>query len=118
MDARGGNGPGDCQVVGAVPAIERLSLYSMGLETVEILMEIEDEFDISIPDELASNSLTVGDTHRVVVDMLVAKGAVRSPGLEADAWQRLVKIVTEHMRMNPGSVRPESRWIPDITKYG
>ena len=90
----------------------------MGLDTVEILMEIEDEFDISIPDQVASNSITVGDTHRVIVDMLVAKGAVRSPELGADAWQRLVKIVTEQMRMKLEAVRPESRWVPDITKHG
>ncbi len=81
-------------------------------------MEIEDEFDISIPDQVASNTLTVGDTHRVIVDMLVAKGAVPSPELETDAWQRLVKIVTEQMGVKPEDVRPESRWIPDITKYG
>ena len=90
----------------------------MGLDTVEILMEIEDEFGISVPDQVASNSLTVGDTHRIIVDMLVAKGAVRSAELEADAWQRLVTIVTEQMRIEPEIVRPESRWIPDITKYG
>lgn len=90
----------------------------MGLETVEILMEIEDEFSISIPDQLASRSLTVGDTHRLIVDMLVAKGAVRSPMLETDAWERLVKIVTDYTGIKLEAVRPESRWIPDITKYG
>jgi len=90
----------------------------MGLDTVEILMRIEEEFGISIPDQVASNSLTVGDTHRVVVDMLVAKGAFHSPELEADTWQRLVRIVTEQMRMKAEAVHPESRWVPDITKYG
>jgi hypothetical protein len=90
----------------------------MGLDTVEIILGIENEFDISIPDQLASNVITVGDTHRLIVDLLVAKGAVRSPALEADAWQRLVKIVTEQTRMKPDTVRPESRWIPDITEYG
>jgi hypothetical protein len=90
----------------------------MGLETVEILMRIEGEFAISIPDRVASNSLTVGDTHRIIVDMLVGKGAVRSPALENDAWERLVKIVTKQMGIKPEDVRPESRWIPDITKYG
>jgi hypothetical protein len=95
-----------------------IALPSMGLETVEILMEIEDEFDISIPDHIAYNAVTVGDTHRIIVDMLVAKGAVRSAELEADAWQRLVKIVTAQVGMKPQAVRPESRWIPDITKHG
>jgi len=90
----------------------------MGLDTVEILMDIENEFEISIPDHVASNSLTVGDTHRIILDMLVAKRAVRSAELENQAWDRLVKIVTEAMRMKPEDVRPESRWIPDITKSG
>ena len=90
----------------------------MGLDAVEILMEIEDEFDISIPDRVASNCLTVGDTHRVIVDMLVAKGDARSQELETDAWQRLVKIVTDQMCIKPEAVRPESHWIPDIMEYG
>jgi hypothetical protein len=90
----------------------------MGLDTLEILMDVEDEFHISIPDQIASNSITVGDTHRVIVGMLVEKGAVRSPELEADVWRRLVIIVSEQMRMKPQAIRPESRWIPDITKYG
>ena len=89
----------------------------MGLETVEIVMQIEDEFDISIPDQVASNCLTV-DTHRVIVDILVAKGAVRSRELEADVWQRLVRILTEQLRMRPEVVRPESRWVPDICEHG
>jgi hypothetical protein len=38
--------------------------------------------------------------------------------LEADVWRRLVIIVSEQMRMKPQAIRPESRWIPDITKYG
>jgi hypothetical protein len=90
----------------------------MGLDTVEILMEIEEEFDISIPDQVASNSLTVGDTHRVIVEMLVAKGAARSRELEADIWQRLVKAVTKTVDIKPDAIRPESRWIPDFSKYG
>ena len=90
----------------------------MGLDTVEILMEIEDEFDISIPDQVASNSITVGETHRVVVDLLVAKGRKHSPEMESDVWRRLVTIVTKQMDIKPEAVRPESRWIPDITKHG
>jgi hypothetical protein len=90
----------------------------MELETVEILMEIEDEFEISIPDQVASKCLTVGDTHRVIVDMLVAKGTIRSPELESEAWARLVKILTEQVQMKPEDVRPELHWIPDITRYG
>jgi hypothetical protein len=90
----------------------------MGLDTVEILMDIEEEFDISIPDEVASNLLTVGDTHRLIVDMLVAKGTFRTNALESEAWNRLVKIVTRVVSIEPGKVLPESRLMPDISRYG
>ena len=36
------------------------------LETVELMMEIEDEFGISIPDDLAENISTVGDAIKFV----------------------------------------------------
>ncbi|MBR4294943.1 MAG: acyl carrier protein [Bacteroidaceae bacterium] len=36
------------------------------LDTVELIMEIEDEFGISIPDDLAEKISTVGDAIRFV----------------------------------------------------
>ena len=36
------------------------------LDTVELIMEIEDEFGISIPDDLAEKISTVGDAVRFV----------------------------------------------------
>lgn len=38
----------------------------MGLDSVEILMEVEDAFGINIPDKVAEKILTVGDFHEVV----------------------------------------------------
>jgi acyl carrier protein len=40
------------------------------LDTVELVMEIEDAFDLSIPDEAAEKIQTVGDAIRYIEDHL------------------------------------------------
>jgi hypothetical protein len=90
----------------------------MGLDTVEIVLNFEDEFDIRIPNEVAECMVTVGDMHRYIVERLVARGEARSPQLETDAWQRPVRIVLDQMAIELATVRPESTWIGDITRYG
>ena len=46
----------------------------MGLEAVEIVMKVEEHFGVSVPDEVASNFITVADLQREVEDLLVRKG--------------------------------------------
>ena len=43
------------------------------LDTVELIMEIEDEFGISIPDDLAEKISTVGDAIRCVEEEVAKK---------------------------------------------
>ena len=40
----------------------------MGLDTVELVMEIEEAFDVSIPDDRASRMLTVGDVYEFILE--------------------------------------------------
>jgi hypothetical protein len=86
----------------------------MGLETVEIVMEVEDHFGISVSDEAASNCITVADLQKVVVDLLVARGRQRAPEL----LRELVRISAEVTGNDPVTIRPESRWVGDVTMYG
>ncbi len=43
------------------------------LDTVELIMEIEDEFGISIPDDLAEKISTVGDAVKFVEEEVAKK---------------------------------------------
>ncbi|MCG3130554.1 MAG: Acyl carrier protein [Phycisphaerae bacterium] len=48
-------------------------LNADSLDTVELVMELEDEFDTSIPDEEAEKIKTVGDAVTYVEKMIQAK---------------------------------------------
>lgn len=44
------------------------SLGADSLDTVEMIMELEDEFNLEIPDEAAENLATVGDAIKYIQD--------------------------------------------------
>jgi hypothetical protein len=90
----------------------------MGLETVEIIMEVERRFGISVPDEVALNCITVADLQRVVTDHLVAKSRQRSPELDAEVLRELIRISAEITGNDPATIRPDSRWVGDVTTHG
>lgn len=90
----------------------------MGLETVEIVMEVERHFGISVPDAVASNCVTVAEFQKVIVDLLVARGRERSAELEAEVFRELVRISAEVTGGDPATIHPESRWVGDVTMHG
>jgi hypothetical protein len=87
----------------------------MGLETVAMLMRVEEHFDISVPDEVAFKCLTVADLQRVIIELLVAKNRQFS---EAQVYSDLVKIIVDETGIPVTDIRPSSRWVGDITRYG
>ena len=44
------------------------------LDTAELVMEFEDEFDINIPDEVEGKIKTVGETVKFIEEQLKSKG--------------------------------------------
>ena len=89
----------------------------MGLETVEILMDLEDHFGVHIPDSSASACVTVDDLGKVIMNLLVAQG--RSPGnlLEREVWDGMVAVMTKN-RIPADRIQPAAKWIGDITRWG
>lgn len=80
----------------------------MGLDTVELVMEIEDEFEIDVPDEDAEKIQTCGDLHAYVLHRLrPLRGA---PCRSAAAFHALRRSI---LRRLPGvrrrDVRPAAR---------
>ena len=89
----------------------------MGLETVEIVLDLEDHFEVAIPDAAASSTITVADLQQVIVDLLVAKGKARTPELQVEVWKGMMAVLAKQ-GYPVARIRPNSKWVGDITRYG
>lgn len=90
----------------------------MGLETVEIVLELEDAFGISIPDDRAASNITLGDTRTLIVELLIAKGRVASAELEHEVWERLVTVICVQTGIRRTALHVGSNWVGEVTRYG
>lgn len=65
----------------------------MGLDTVELVMEIEEAFEIAIPDDRASKMLTVGDVYEFILEKTADATLKSSTCLTAAAFYDLRRQV-------------------------
>lgn len=82
----------------------------MGLDTVELVMEVEETFGIAIPDADAEKIATVGALHRYVVAKLGldASPRARSRCPSQAAFHRLRRALVEGLGVERSIVRPDS----------
>ena len=85
----------------------------MGLNSVEIVMEVEDEFDISIPDPDAERIMRVGELAEYVFAAM--GGDQNSKGLSRDdVLQKIRTIVSEQMVMPIDQITAEKHFVRDL----
>ena len=80
----------------------------MGLDGVELLMEVEDAFDIQIPDERAGGIRTVGDLYEVVVESSPNDVAPRDVCITAATFFMLRRSLVAEIDIDPKSIRPST----------
>lgn len=82
----------------------------MGLESIELVMDCEDTFGISIPDDEASKMLTMGDLF-ALIRRLLGQRLLRGKCTSASAFWRLrkglMKLGIERRRIRPSSIVDE-----------
>jgi hypothetical protein len=64
-------------------------MNAMGLELVELVMDVEETFGISLPDARASEMRTVGDLYDCIVEILGREE--EGDSLTNDVFERLRK---------------------------
>lgn len=83
----------------------------MGLDIVELVMTIEEEFGISIPNEVAATLARLGDIHGFVVQALQDRGESVDP---AEVWERLKVIVRRECGIPEKHIVPEAHLVYDL----
>ncbi len=87
----------------------------MSLDTVELIMGIEDEFKITIPDEEASKLETIGDIYFFVLKKLEGTSRLSSKSPNDDlVWERIKKIVVYQLGVKPEQVMKTSHIVTDL----
>ena len=85
----------------------------MGLDSVELLLHAEEEFDIRIPDEIAEQIRTVRQFHKSVLQ--ISKEQNNSVLNSEETMEKLVEIVAEQLGVKREDVTPDARFIEDLS---
>lgn len=78
----------------------------MGLEGVELIIDIEDRFDTSIPGSDAGNILTVGQLHEFLMMRIRCQATKACPS--AAMFYPLRKILTDRFGVDRNAIRPST----------
>jgi acyl carrier protein len=82
----------------------------MGLDTVELLMELEDEFRLSVPDADAERLSTVGATEDYIIARLRERAVSEVAGCPtAHRFYSLRRELLAHFPLGHKEVRPDQR---------
>lgn len=85
----------------------------MGLDAVELVMAVEQEFGIEIPNSEAERMERAGDMHDLVVRILRQRD--EAAVIDADRiWSRLQDIVADHLGVRPEDVTPTAHFVYDL----
>jgi acyl carrier protein len=83
----------------------------MGLDSVELVMAIEDEFGIVIPDADAAQLAVLGAMHGFIVRALRERGDTPD---DDQVWERLRNVVVKQLGVRPGEVTPSAHIVEDL----
>jgi acyl carrier protein len=78
----------------------------MGLDIVEMVMEVEDAFDVRIPDNLASQIVTVGDLYDFIISARGETADPRQTCLSAATFFMIRRALVSELGVERRALRP------------
>lgn len=82
----------------------------MGLDAVELVMEIEDEFGITIPDDAAIHTRTLGQLHDYLLERCADRRRTDCP--TRSAFYHVRRALVAVLGVGPRSLRPSTPLLP------
>ena len=83
----------------------------MGLDTIELVLEIEEEFGIELPDSEAQSILTVGELSQWIAR---ATSSIDNPVSFDHAYSRLEQILEERFKVKKNLITPSTKFVKDL----
>ena len=101
-----------------VPALNHSPTH-MGLDIVELVMEVEETFGIDIPDQDAERLRTVGDLYWYVREHVPSPPASNETRDHADPpadelWERLLDVIEKEAGVKRDRLVPTARFVDDL----
>ena len=84
----------------------------MGLDTVEFILEVEDEFSIRIPDSEATNIRTVGELAQFVVKLVTEEYAIDLS--YENVFEKLKEILVNKYAVDQEIITPNAQFVRDL----
>lgn len=89
----------------------------MGLEIVELILDVERAYEITIPDDSMSSIETLGDFHDLIASLVEAQQPDRfaAASFHDELWPNIAHFATRNgYNSEPETVTRESRFIEDL----
>lgn len=86
----------------------------MGLDGIEIVMEVEKDFGVKLPDAEAANLLVVSQLRDAIVAHLLAEPERLPERLRRIVFLHLQTLLSEQMRLRRSTIKVDSRFIEDL----
>jgi len=87
----------------------------VGLEAVELVMELEDEFAISIPDDVAAYTRTLGQMHDYLLARCAGRKRIDCP--TRSVFYRLRNALGSVIGVEPKSICPRTPLLPLLGRW-
>jgi acyl carrier protein len=90
---------------------------SMGLDLYELVLEVEEEFGVRIPDADMQQVESVGDLFAATVKNVVEQHPERFAGdlgYEHEVWERLKALLVYQLGVKPEQIVPSARFFYEL----